>query len=119
MGRAVTIANLDGPVVCERCLLADSPLRRMRGLLGRKKLDAGQGLLIRPAPAIHTWFMRFAIDAVFLDRELSVLSVRRDLRPWRMAGQRGARAVLELPAGEAERRGIEPGDRLEVSLDGL
>jgi uncharacterized membrane protein (UPF0127 family) len=91
----------------------------MRGLLGRKTLDAGQGLLIRPAPAIHTWFMRFAIDAVFLDRELSVLSVRRDVRPWRMASQRGARAVLELPAGEAERRGIEPGDRLEVSLDGL
>jgi uncharacterized protein len=119
MGRAVTIANLDGPVVCERCVLADSPIRRMRGLLGRKKLDAGQGLLIRPAPAIHTWFMRFAIDAVFLDRELSVLSVRRDLRPWRMAAQRGARSVLELPAGEAERRGIEPGDRLEVSLDGL
>ncbi len=119
MGRAVTIANLDGPVVCERCVLADSPLRRMRGLLGRKTLDAGHGILIRPAPAIHTWFMRFAIDAVFLDRELSVLSVRRDLRPWRMAGQRGARAVLELPAGEAERRGIEPGDRLEVSLDGL
>ena len=119
MGRAVTIANLDGPVVCERCMLADSPIRRMRGLLGRKTLDAGHGLLIRPAPAIHTWFMRFAIDAVFLDRELSVLSVRRDLRPWRMAVQRGARSVLELPAGEAERRGIEPGDRLEVSLDGL
>ena len=119
MGKAVTIANLDGPVVCERCVLADSPIRRMRGLLGRKKLDAGHGLLIRPAPAIHTWFMRFAIDAVFLDRELSVLSVRRDLRPWRMAAQRGARSVLELPAGEAERRGIEPGDRLEVSLDGL
>jgi uncharacterized protein len=119
MGRAVTIANLDGPVVCERCALADSPIRRMRGLLGRKTLDAGQGLLIRPAPAIHTWFMRFTIDAVFLDRELNVLSVRPGLRPWRMASQRGARAVLELPAGEAERRGIEPGDRLEVSFGGL
>jgi uncharacterized membrane protein (UPF0127 family) len=119
MARAVTIANLDGPVVCERCVLADSPLRRMRGLLGRKNLDSGHGILIRPAPAIHTWFMRFAIDAVFLDRDLSVLSVRPELRPWRMAGQRGARAVLELPAGEAERRGIEPGDQLEVSDGGL
>jgi uncharacterized membrane protein (UPF0127 family) len=119
MAKAVTIANLDGPVVCERCVLADSPLRRMRGLLGRKNLDSGHGILIRPAPAIHTWFMRFAIDAVFLDRDLSVLSVRPELRPWRMAGQRGARAVLELPAGEAERRGIEPGDQLEVSDGGL
>jgi len=119
MARAATIANLDGPVVCERCVLADSPLTRMRGLLGRKKLDAGHGILISPAPAIHTWFMRFPIDAVFLDRELNVLSVRRDLRPWKMAGQRGARAVLELPAGEAERRGIEPGARLEVNVGGL
>jgi uncharacterized protein len=119
MGKAATIANLDGAVVCERCVLADSPLRRMRGLLGRKTLDTGHGILIRPAPAIHTWFMRFAIDAVFLDAELRVLRVRRDMRPWRMAGQRGARAVLELPAGEAERRGIEPGDRLEVSLGSL
>ncbi|HEX6584301.1 MAG TPA: DUF192 domain-containing protein [Thermoleophilaceae bacterium] len=119
MAKGVTIANVDGPIVCERCVLADSALRRMRGLLGRKTLDSGHGILIRPAPAIHTWFMRFAIDAVFLDRDLSVLSIRRELRPWRMAGQRGARAVLELPAGEAERRGIKPGDRLEVSVDGL
>jgi uncharacterized membrane protein (UPF0127 family) len=119
MARAVTIAAQDGPIVCENCVLADSALRRMRGLLGRKQLDSGHGLLIRPAPAIHTWFMRFAIDAVFLDRDLNVLSVRRGLRPWRMAGQRGARAVLELPAGEADRRGVEPGDRLEVSLDDL
>jgi uncharacterized membrane protein (UPF0127 family) len=119
MAKAATIANVDGPIVCERCVLADSALRRMRGLLGRKTLDSGHGILIRPAPAIHTWFMRFAIDAVFLDRDLSVLSVRRELRPWRMAGQRGARAVLELPAGEAERRGIKPGDRLEVTVDGL
>lgn len=119
MANAVTIANFDGPVVCERCVLADSPLRRMRGLLGRKKLDAGHGMLIRPAPAVHTWFMRFAIDAVFLDRELNVLSVKPNLGPWRMARQRGARAVLELPAGEAQRRGIEPGHRLEVNLGGL
>ena len=76
-------------------------------------------MLIRPAPAIHTWFMRFAIDAVFLDRELSVLSVGASCARggWPASGARAA--VLELPAGEAERRGIEPGDRLEVSLDGL
>jgi uncharacterized protein len=116
MGRAVTINSHDGPVVCESCVLADSAVKRMRGLLGRKKLEAGHGILIRPAPAIHTWFMRFSIDAIFLDSDLNVLSVRSRLRPWRMAAQRGARAVLELPAGEAERRGVEPGDRLEVSF---
>ncbi len=115
MRKGVTIAAQGGSVVCENCVLADSPFKRMRGLLGQKQLDSGHGILIKPAPAIHTWFMRFAIDAVFLDRDLTVLSVRRRMRPWRMAGQRGARAVLELPAGEAERRGIELGDRLEVS----
>jgi uncharacterized membrane protein (UPF0127 family) len=116
MARAVTVTNQDGPVVCEHCALADSPLRRLRGLLGRRELEATHGILIRPAPAIHTWFMRFAIDAVFLDADLNVLSVRPGLKPWRVAGHRGARAILELAAGEAARRDIHPGDRLEVSL---
>jgi hypothetical protein len=66
-------------------------------------------MLLRPASSIHTAFMRFAIDAVFLDREDRVLKVAADVAPWRMAACRGARAVLELPAGEAERRGLRPG----------
>jgi uncharacterized protein len=56
--------------------------------------------------------MRFPIDAVFLDRNLVVLSVSPHLKPWRTAGQRGAKAVLELPAGGAERAAIRPGDQL-------
>ena len=119
MGRAVTIANLDGPVVCERCVLADSPLRRMRGLLGRKKLDSGHGILIRPAPAIHTWFMRFAIDVVFLDRELRILKIKQQIRPWRAAARWRAHSALELPAGECERLRLQVGDRLAWgSLEG-
>jgi uncharacterized protein len=94
--------------------LADRPLSRMRGLLGRSGLPAGEGLLIRPAPSIHTAFMRFPIDALFLDRELRVLEVVECLRPWRMASKRGARAVLELSAGESARRGVRIGDRLEL-----
>jgi hypothetical protein len=54
----------------------------------------------------------FAIDAVFLDRDLKVVEVIPNLRPWRLAGRRGARAILELPAGEASQRGIRRGDRL-------
>jgi uncharacterized membrane protein (UPF0127 family) len=94
--------------------LADRPLSRMRGLLGRSGLPAGEGLLLRPAPSIHTAFMRFPIDALFLDRELRVLQIVERLRPWRVASKRGARAVLELSAGESARRDVRVGDRLEL-----
>lgn len=109
---ARTLRRADGSVVCERLMLADSAPARLRGLLGRRSLPAGEGLLLRPAGSIHTAFMRFPIDAVFLDRGLTVLAVARRLPPWRVAARRGARAVLELAAGEAERAGLEPGDRL-------
>ena len=58
------------------------------------------------------FFMRFPIDAVFLDRELRVLRVAAALKPWRMASKRGAKAVLELPAGRCARVGVTEGDRL-------
>jgi uncharacterized membrane protein (UPF0127 family) len=108
------IVRAGGEPVCERVGLADTPLTRLRGLLGRAGLGSGEGLLIRPTAAIHTWFMRFPIDAVFLDRQLVVIGVRNDLRPWRFAGRRGAKAVLELAAGESRRRNIQLGDRLRI-----
>jgi hypothetical protein len=86
----------------------------MRGLMGRRGLPAGEGLLISPAPAIHTAFMRFPIDALFLDRDLLVLDIVERLGPWRFASKRHARFVLELSAGECARRGVEVGDRLEL-----
>jgi hypothetical protein len=102
-------------VVCEECLVAATPFTRLRGLLGRKSLPSGQGILLRPAGSIHTFFMRFAIDAVFLDEELRVVAIAADLRPWRAAGKRGARAVLELPAGECARRGLAVGDQVRFA----
>jgi uncharacterized protein len=110
----VALEHTDGRDACERCLMADTPLTRLRGLLGRPPLREGEGLLLKPAAAIHTWFMRSTIDAVFLDRELVVVGVRTNVKPWRFAGQRGSRAVLELMAGESARRRIEPGTRLRV-----
>jgi len=102
----------DGASVCEHCVLADNPWTRLKGLLGRQGLGEGEGLLIRPTGSIHMFFMRFAIDAVFLDSELRVLKVVPDLKPWRMAAKRGAKQVLEIAAGEAKRRGLEPGQQL-------
>src|SRR5919201_2714402 len=101
--RSIELRTVDGRVVCERCLVADSALARTRGLLGRAGLDPGEGLLLRPASSIHMFFMRFAIDAVFLDRDLVVRKVVANLKPWRVAFARGSKSVLELAAGEAER----------------
>src|ERR687897_3899365 len=98
--RQVTLTRENGDVVVDECVVADSPISRMRGLLGRNELRPGEGLLLRPASSVHTFFMRFPIDAVFLDGDLRVLAVRPEVPPWRTAGHRGARAVLELPAGE-------------------
>ena len=102
----------DGAIVCERCVVADTMFRRMRGLLGRRELPRGEGMLIRPAPSVHTFFMAFPIDVVFLSREGDVVKVCEDVRPWRAAAARRAHSTLELAAGEARRRGIAPGARL-------
>ena len=98
--------------MCERCLLAETALTRMKGLLGRRELPSGEGILLKPASSVHMAFMRFAIDAVFLDRDLRVVKVAADLKPWRAAAARGAKSVLEIPAGEAARRELTEGDRL-------
>jgi uncharacterized membrane protein (UPF0127 family) len=110
-----TLRRDDGTIVCERCTVADNPLRRMKGLLGRDGLASGEGLLLRPASAVHTYFMRFPIDVVFLDRALVVVGISDRVDPWRATSQRGAKAVLELPAGESARRGLAVGDRLELA----
>jgi len=110
----VALARDDGTIVCPRCTVAATPLRRMKGLLGRKELPPGEGLLLRPGSSIHMFFMRFPIDAVFLDRELVVRKVVPDLKPWRLASARGAKSVVELAAGEAARRGIATGQRLTL-----
>ena len=108
----IALRREDGNIVCERCVLADTALARMRGLLGRRELPSGEGILLKPASSVHMAFMRFPIDAVFLDGDSRVVKVAADLQPWRVAGARGSKAVLEIPAGEASRRGLSVGDRL-------
>jgi uncharacterized membrane protein (UPF0127 family) len=115
--KTVVTLLIDGrtrAIACERCTIADTPASRMRGLLGRKRLPGDEGILLQPASSIHTAFMLFPIDVVFLNEAFEVLSVRSRLKPWRTASCRGAKAVLELAAGEAERRGVQVGDRLVV-----
>ena len=84
-----------GQVVCHVCHLADRPHTRMRGVIGMKPLRRGEGVLLRPAFSIHTALVSFPIDAVFLDQDMTVVSVAHEMKPWRLAGTRKAKAVLE------------------------
>jgi uncharacterized protein len=110
--RTATLTKQDGTVVCARCHLAVHPWSRMRGLLGRASLAPDEGMLFRPTGSIHMFFMRFAIDVVFCDRDLVVLDVVHGVRPWRTASRRGAKVVIELAEGAGER--VAAGDRLAI-----
>lgn len=101
--------------LCDRGAVADNPWTRLVGLLGRSSLAVGEGLLIVPCSSIHMFFMRFPIDAVYLDCDGRVVGVDEDLRPWRVGGfYRGARYVIELPSGAAASTGTEVGDQVVV-----
>ena len=90
-------------------------MARTRGLLGRRGLQPGEGLLLPRTSSVHTFFMAFRIDVVFLDRRLRVRSLARDVAPFRVVARLGRGSVLELAAGEARRVGIEPGSVLSWS----
>ena len=88
---------------------------RKRGLLGRDGMPAGSALMIEPCPAVHTAFMRFAIDVVFVDRDGRALKIVSDLAPWRMAWSPSAHAVVELAAGRLRSCEVVVGDRLYLA----
>lgn len=110
--REATLVGSKGQVVCERCYVADRAFRRVRGLIGWGRLTPGEGMLLRPTWSIHTAFMRFPIDAVFLDRHLTMLAIKPRLKPWRVAWRWRAHSVLELPAGTCDELGLRAGDKL-------
>lgn len=102
-----------GTALAERCRMASSLRDRTVGLLGTRSLPAGEGLWIERSPSIHMFFMRYAIDAVFVDREGRVVRVVENLRPWRIvAWVRRAADCVELPVGSARAAGVQVGDRL-------
>jgi hypothetical protein len=107
-----TLVRDDGDVVCRSCRPAATFLARLRGLLGRRGLADGEGLLIKSTSSIHTFFMTFALDVAFLDRDFRVVKLVPELRPWRVTFARGARSALELATGEIARSGLRVGDRL-------
>lgn len=102
-------------ILADAASVADTSASRNIGLLRHKKLDPGDGLWIIPCESVHTFFMRFAIDLVYLDKKKRVKKVRHAVRPWRLSACLTAHSVLELPAGTAAASGTVKGDEIEIS----
>lgn len=101
-----------GYILVPRLRIADTAWKRAVGLLGRAMLEAGEGLWLEPCNGIHTLGLRFPIDVLFLDAEGRALRLVSNLRPWRLCGPvRGARIVVELPAGTLAACRIRKGAR--------
>ncbi|HWF67303.1 MAG TPA: DUF192 domain-containing protein [Acidobacteriaceae bacterium] len=106
-------------LVGKRISVADTFLTRLVGLLGRRRLEPGAGLLIQPSSGVHTFGMLFPIDVVALDRQHRVYAVWPNLRPWRLSGVSWKIAsIIELPVGTIERCDVEHGDQMEIFTNG-
>jgi uncharacterized protein len=103
-----------GTALATKLELAGTGEARRKGLLGRDGLAEGEGLWIVPCESVHTFFMRFAIDLVYLDRQHRVKKVRSNVGPWRLSACFSAHSVLELPAGAIQASHTECGDTVEI-----
>ena len=114
--RLVTVANLTrGTLLGDRIEIADTSLSRFLGLIPKRGLNAGEGLWIKPSSGVHMFWMRFAIDVVGLDRQMRVVRLWRNLRPWRMTSvSMQMHSALELPVGQIDAGEVQLGDVLEI-----
>ena len=112
----LTVRNLTRQTVLATGLaVAATGPKRNKGLLGRDGLETGGGLWIVPCESVHTFFMRFPIDLVYLDRRYRVRKVRNAVGRWRISACLSAHSILELPAGTVVSTQTQKGDVLEVS----
>ncbi len=103
-----------GTALATKLELAGTGDTRRKGLLGRSGMAQGEGLWIAPCESVHTFFMRFAIDLVYLDRQRKVKKVRSNVGPWRLSACFSAHSVLELPVGTIRASQTECGDTVEI-----
>ncbi len=104
-----------GTLLADKAIFAEILWKRLVGLLGRKGLGRGEALVIRPCSGIHTFFMRFPIDAIFLDKASKVVKTIQDMRPFRLSGWVfGTREVIELPSGTISASHTEVDDVIEI-----
>ncbi len=114
----VQVSNVTrGTAVASNVRVARSMLARGRGLMFESGLAPDAGMLIEPCSSIHMFFMRFALDVLYVDRNDRVVRAQRGIKPWRVGPlhTRGARYVIELPVGTVERTASEVGDQLRVT----
>ena len=104
-----------GRVVASVVEVAMTRTERRRGLLGRRSLDVSAALMLSPCVAVHTAFMHFAIDVVFVDRGGKVVRIVEQLQPWRVAACGHARTVIEWAGGTVRARDVLVGDRLSLA----
>jgi len=110
------VSNLTrNSVLASRMEVADNAAKRNKGLLGRESLHPGEGLWIVPCEAVHTFWMRFPIDLIYLDKKKGIRKLRSEVRPWRLSACFSAHSVLELPSGTIRETRTELGDTLEFS----
>jgi uncharacterized membrane protein (UPF0127 family) len=103
-----------GRVLAERLLPALDSAARKTGLLKHTSLADGEAMIIAPSNAVHTWFMKFDLDLLFVGRDGRVVKTRAAVKPWRMSAALRAFAVIEMRAGTLDDRDTRPGDVLEV-----
>jgi len=104
-------------VIANHVEVADTRATRRRGLLGRDRLEQSTALLLLPSFSIHTAFMRFPIDVVFVNREGAIVRIVTDMGPWKMATAWRAHAVIEMAAGALRSHDIRTGDRLYLAAE--
>jgi len=100
-------------VLAESAIIADSPLKRMKGLLGRKEFNVGGAMVLSPCNSIHTFFMRFPIDVVFADKKYQIVEIKLCVKPFRASGiYWRASFAIEFPAGTLSAEIVSLGDQL-------
>jgi uncharacterized membrane protein (UPF0127 family) len=103
-----------GAVVADHLIGAFDSESRRTGLLHHQSMPAGTAMIIAPTNAIHTFFMKFAIDVLFVAKDGRVVKARGAVRPWRMSAAWRAHAVIELSAGTLQRTIVQVGDHVTV-----
>jgi uncharacterized membrane protein (UPF0127 family) len=109
------INSRTGAAIATDVEIANTSETRRRGLLGRESLEPSAALILVPCFSVHTAFMQFPIDVIFVDREGEVVRIVRNLEPWRVAASWAAHAVIELAAGVVGAGDVKIGDRLQVA----